>query len=82
MPTFNNGSTLFIVAGPYKAAWDVLGKLRVELGHSLQLIDKTIEKYLWVTDFPLLEYDEKTHRWNAAHHPFTRPQRWMESGTS
>lgn len=74
IPHFKKGDTLFVVAGQYKVAWDILGKLRVELGHQLNLIDTSLEKYLWVTDFPLLEFDDKTRRWNAAHHPFTRPQ--------
>lgn len=68
------GDTLFIVAGQYKKSWDILGKLRTELANKLCLIDEKQEKYLWVTDFPLLEHDEKTNSWTAAHHPFTRPQ--------
>lgn len=73
------GSALFLVAGPYKEAWDVLGRLRLELGRVLNLIPQDADAFLWVTDFPLFEYDEKTKKWNAAHHPFTSPQSGWET---
>ncbi len=78
-PGIKPGDTLFVVAGEYKEAWTVLGRLRLELGNTLNLIDQAMQKYLWVTDFPLFEYDAQTKKWNAAHHPFTRPQEgWQE----
>jgi aspartyl-tRNA synthetase len=51
----------------------VLGALRLQLGRELELIDRNRWRFLWVTDFPLLEWDEDEQRWTAVHHPFTRP---------
>ena len=51
----------------------VLGALRLHLGRELELIDETPGEFLWVTDFPLFEWDEDEQRWTAVHHPFTRP---------
>jgi len=51
----------------------VLGALRLHLGRELDLIDREAWRFLWVTDFPLLEWDEQEQRWTAVHHPFTRP---------
>src|SRR5437773_1863796 len=51
----------------------VLGALRLHLGRELDLIDRAAWRFLWVTDFPLLEWDEEEDRWKAVHHPFTRP---------
>jgi aspartyl-tRNA synthetase len=51
----------------------VLGALRLHLGRELELIDRDAWRFLWVTDFPLLEWDEEERRWTAVHHPFTRP---------
>lgn len=71
---FNEGSTLFIIAGDYKNAWTLLGRLRNELAHTLKMIPQGEFNFSWVTDFPLFEYDEETKQWNSAHHPFTSPQ--------
>lgn len=68
-----NGSVLFIVAGEYEAAWEILGKLRQELAKELQIISHDELNFSWVTDFPLLEYDKKDKSWSAKHHPFTAP---------
>jgi aspartyl-tRNA synthetase len=51
----------------------VLGALRLHLGRELDLIDRGAWRFLWVTDFPLLEWDDDEDRWKAVHHPFTRP---------
>jgi aspartyl-tRNA synthetase len=51
----------------------VLGALRLHLGRELELIDREAWRFLWVTDFPLLEWDDDEQRWTAVHHPFTRP---------
>jgi aspartyl-tRNA synthetase len=51
----------------------VLGALRLHLGRELDLIDRGAWRFLWVTDFPLLEWDDEEDRWKAVHHPFTRP---------
>ena len=66
------GDTAFLVAGPYKESWAQLGKLRLQLGAALHLIPQDALELLWVTDLPLLEYDEG--RWTSVHHPFTSPQ--------
>ena len=71
---FGPGSTLFIIAGPYKETWTALGRLRVALAHALQLINHDEFNFSWVTDFPLFEYNQDTKQWEAAHHPFTSPQ--------
>jgi len=68
-----NGSVLFIVAGEYEAAWEILGRLRQELAKELGIIPQDELNFSWVTDFPLLEYDKKDKSWNAKHHPFTSP---------
>jgi aspartyl-tRNA synthetase len=51
----------------------VLGALRLHLARELDLIDHSAWRFLWVTDFPLLEWDDEEDRWKAVHHPFTRP---------
>ena len=51
----------------------VLGALRLHLGRELGLIDEAAFTFLWVTDFPMFEWDEDERRWAAMHHPFTRP---------
>lgn len=73
-PSIARGSTVFLIAGPYKKAWESLGRLRLAFGHQLHLIDPNKNEFLWVTDFPLLEYDEEAKRWSSMHHPFTAPQ--------
>jgi len=67
------GDLLLFAADSYKVANTLLGRLRVHLGHKLGLIDKGIFKFVWVTDFPLLEFDEAEKRYVAVHHPFTAP---------
>jgi aspartyl-tRNA synthetase len=74
----NTGDTIFLIASTYKEAWAQLGKLRLQLGHELNIIPLNEMKLLWVTDFPLLEYDEDSKRWQSVHHPFTRPQEGWE----
>ncbi len=51
----------------------VLGALRLQLGRELELIDRDAWTFLWVTDFPMFEWDAELERWDAVHHPFTRP---------
>src|SRR5207248_5705370 len=51
----------------------VLGALRLHLGRELDLIDRDAQRFLWVTDFPMFEWDPEAERWDAVHHPFTRP---------
>jgi aspartyl-tRNA synthetase len=67
------GSTVLFAAGEPAAVARVLGPLRLRLGRELGLIDESAWRFLWVTDFPLLEWSEEEDRWTAVHHPFTRP---------
>jgi aspartyl-tRNA synthetase len=67
------GETLLFVADEWEAASRVLGHLRLHVGHELGLIDDSAFTFLWVTDFPMFEWDEDEKRWSAKHHPFTRP---------
>ena len=67
------GDLLLLVADQQKIAAEVLGRIRVKLGHELKLIDQAGLAATWVIDFPLLEYDPEEKRWQAVHHPFTAP---------
>jgi aspartyl-tRNA synthetase len=67
------GSTALFVADTAKVAAKILGLLRLHLGRELGLIDRTGWQFLWVTPMPLLHWDDEEGRWDAAHHPFTRP---------
>ncbi|MGZ4400350.1 MAG: aspartate--tRNA ligase, partial [Gaiellaceae bacterium] len=67
------GSTVLFGAGDEKGVARVLGQLRLELGERLALVDAEAWRFLWITDFPLLEWDADAERWDAVHHPFTRP---------
>jgi aspartyl-tRNA synthetase len=68
------GGVLFLVAGPRTHALTILGQLRLRLGHMLKRIPEGVWNYLWVTDFPLLEYNLEAKRMSAVHHPFTAPK--------
>ncbi|MCP3741190.1 aspartate--tRNA ligase [Rossellomorea sp. BNER] len=69
------GDLLLFVADKKTVVADALGALRLKLGKELGLIDESKFNFLWVTDWPLLEYDEEDGRYYAAHHPFTMPAR-------
>ncbi|MFK9091338.1 aspartate--tRNA ligase [Bacillus salipaludis] len=69
------GDLLLFVADKKSVVADALGALRQKLGKELGLIDPSLFHFLWVTDWPLLEYDEEEGRYYAAHHPFTMPFR-------
>ncbi|MBB3867560.1 aspartate--tRNA ligase [Parageobacillus toebii NBRC 107807] len=69
------GDLLLFVADHKTVVANALGALRVKLGKDLNLIDETKFNFLWITDWPLLEYDEEDGRYYAAHHPFTMPVR-------
>lgn len=79
IPEFANGSTLFIIAGDYKEAWTLLGRVRLELGSLLNIIPHHEFNFSWVVDFPLFDYDKEAKRWVSAHHPFTSPQAGWET---
>ena len=68
-----DGDLILFVADKNRVVFDSLGALRLKLGKELNLIDQSIFNFLWVTDWPLLEYDEELNRYFAAHHPFTSP---------
>ena len=68
-----DGETLLFAADERDLTSRVLGPLRLHLGRELGLIDDQAFTFLWVTDFPMFEWDEDEGRWNAVHHPFTRP---------
>ena len=67
------GDLLLFAADRDKVVFDVLGNLRLELARQLDLLKKDDFKFLWVTEFPLLEYSEEEDRYVAMHHPFTMP---------
>ncbi|WP_217586806.1 aspartate--tRNA ligase [Lentibacillus saliphilus] len=68
-----HGDLLLFCADQSSVVYQSLGALRLKLGKELQLIDTERFDFLWVTDWPLLEYDEEAQRYSAAHHPFTMP---------
>ena len=67
------GDLLLFAADKNKVVWDVLGALRLEIGRELGLMDKNKYNFLWVTEFPLLEWSDEENRFMAMHHPFTMP---------
>ncbi len=64
---------LLFAADKNKIVWNVLGALRLQLGQELGLIDENQYNFLWVTEFPLLEWSDEENRFMAMHHPFTMP---------
>ncbi|RGF11659.1 aspartate--tRNA ligase [Ruminococcus sp. AM16-34] len=67
------GDLLLFAADKNKVVWDSLGALRVELAKQLELLDKNEYRFVWITEFPLLEWSEEQNRFVAMHHPFTMP---------
>jgi aspartyl-tRNA synthetase len=67
------GETLLFAADAWETTSRVLGHLRLHLGHELGLVDEAAFTFLWVTDFPMFEWDDDEQRWTPVHHPFTRP---------
>jgi aspartyl-tRNA synthetase len=74
------GDLCLFVADRTKLARRVLGELRVQLGRKLGLAQGKPWTFLWVTRFPMFEYDEEQGRWFSAHHPFTAPEDWSLGG--
>ncbi|SDW27152.1 aspartyl-tRNA synthetase [Marinococcus luteus] len=64
---------LFFGADSHQVVWDSLGALRLKFGKELDMIDRSTFNFLWVTEFPLMEYNKDDDRYVAMHHPFTRP---------
>lgn len=67
------GDLICFVADKNNVVFDALGQLRLEVARKLDILDPNDFKFLWVTEFPLFEYDEEDNRWVAKHHPFTSP---------
>lgn len=67
------GDLICFVADKNEVVYDALGQLRLEIARKTNLIDENEFKFLWVTEFPLLEYDDEEKRYVAKHHPFTSP---------
>lgn len=67
------GDLLLLVADQADIVANVLGRLRGHLGKELGLIDESVHAFCWVLDFPMYEWDDDNHRWEAMHHPFTSP---------
>jgi len=68
------GDLGLLISGPWQKALTILGLLRLEMANRLKLIPADKWNFLWVTDFPLLEYNEEEKRYFAVHHPFTSPK--------
>ena len=68
-----NGDLLLIAADKTKLVWDVLGALRLEMANQMGLLDKNEFRFVWITEFPLLEWSDEENRFTAMHHPFTMP---------
>ena len=68
------GDLLLFAADKNKIVWNVLGALRLQLGEELGLMDENRYNFLWVTEFPLLEWSDEENRFMAMHHPFTMPK--------
>lgn len=65
------GDLLLFAADKNKVVYDVLGALRLEMAKQMNLLDKNVYRFVWVTEFPLLEWNEDENRYQAMHHPFT-----------
>ena len=70
----NNKEIIFIISGKIKVVNQALGALRLKVANEKNLIDKSIYKFAWITEFPMFEYSETEGRYMAAHHPFTSPR--------
>ena len=68
-----NGDLLLFAADKNQVVWAVLGALRLEIARQMEILDKSEYKFLWVTEFPLLEWNDEQNRFTAMHHPFTMP---------
>jgi aspartyl-tRNA synthetase len=69
-----SGDLVLIITGPWAKALTILGSMRLEMANRLNLVPKDKWNFLWVTDFPLLEFSEEDKRFVAVHHPFTSPK--------
>jgi len=69
-----NESIILFVADTQQITQNALGHLRLHIAKKMTLIPQNVYKFVWIVDWPLLEYDENAHRYSAAHHPFTAPK--------
>ncbi len=69
-----DGDLLLILADEYQIVYPILGELRLQLADELNIVDQNEFKFVWIVDFPLLEFSEEENRFIARHHPFTQPQ--------
>ncbi|MDD6405973.1 MAG: aspartate--tRNA ligase [Clostridiales bacterium] len=67
------GDLLLFAADKTKVVWTVLGALRCHLAELMGLVDKNVYRFVWITEFPLLEWSDEENRFTAMHHPFTMP---------
>ena len=67
------GDLLLVVADATRTAQDVLGRLRLDMGRKLDLMDESVMAYAWIIDPPLFEWNDDEQRWDSTHHPFTSP---------
>jgi len=67
------GDLLLFAADKNKVVWDVLGALRLEIAKQMGILDKNEYRFIWITEFPLLEWNDEHNRYTAMHHPFTMP---------
>lgn len=70
----DDGSIAFVIADEREKTLKILGELRLHLARTYDLIDETKDNFLWVVDFPMLEFEEEEQRYIARHHPFTSPK--------
>jgi aspartyl-tRNA synthetase len=75
---FDQGDVVFIIAGSYEESWELLGRLRCLVAKELGMIPEGLLDFLWITDFPMFEFNAETKSWVAKHHPFTAPQAGWE----
>ena len=76
---FRRPGALFLSAGDYKISWELLGKLRIQLGNELKLINHDELSFVWIIKFPMFEWDSNEKRWFSVNHPFTAPEVDWES---
>ncbi len=69
-----DGDLIILISDQPQKVYSILGSLRLEMGKRLNLIDEDKFKFVWIVDFPLLEWDEEEKRWVSVHHPFTSPK--------
>ena len=74
IPEAKAGDTLFLIAGSYKEAWTLLGRLRLAVAKDLDIIPQNKKQFCWITKFPLFDYDKETNSWASVTHPFTAPE--------